>query len=174
MIILPRQAPDKHRESTQTIVSFSCNSRHNGKRRRCAERASARSGERANALSPDFLVRNDHLPGQAWDKCKDIVFKTKRRFSQALGDLRIDHLPSIAGGAAAASDIRFTKRVPLQSGGSWDVPAVAVALFDQNATWHDAADVYGDGWARTWMPQPSFPAWQRMQVRQQLPPPPHF
>jgi hypothetical protein len=103
-----------------------------------------------------------------------LFFKTKRRFSQALGDLRIDHLPSIAGGAAAASDIRFTKRVPLQSGGSWDVPAVAVALFDQNATWHDAADVYGDGWARTWMPQPSVPAWQRMQVRQQLPPPPTF
>ena len=68
MIILPRQAPDKHRESTQTIMAFSCHSRHNGKRRRCAERASARSGERANALSPNFLVRNDHLPGQAWDK----------------------------------------------------------------------------------------------------------
>ena len=79
---------------------------------------------------------------------------------KTLGDLRIEHLPSAH--PVGASDIRFTKRVPLQSGSSWDVPTVVVALMDRNASWHDAADVYRD-WAHTWMKAPEFPAWQRMQ-----------
>jgi hypothetical protein len=106
------------------------------------------------------------MPVVTMEKSGTAVLSVQAR-DQTLADLRIEHLPSVNGDGA--SDLFFTKRVPLAPNSSWNVPVTIIALVDgANASWHDAADIYR-AWAHTWMPEPHYATWQRMQSVQNGP-----